>query len=233
MAGTLDRCFSSSMPGAAREKRGEKPKWLAANPPNVFFLHRWTTLRRPRYNHRATAPQPAYRRWGPGHSPGGGRAAVRLSSRPLPVRAGHRWRVQASLASRPNTCPCTPSACCPAQPNPSPCRDRQRPTRTRAPHARVPCGRLGLFCKARGRGPAAEPPPPRCRPPCAAADGHPWTTPTLHPFQTSHNHLSIHLHLLQPSHPLPPRAHLPPPPGPVVRIYWYALPSVIRMDPPA
>ena len=54
---------------------------------------RWTTLRRPRYNHRATAPQPAYRRWGPGHSPGGGRAAVRLSSRPLPVRAGHRSSV--------------------------------------------------------------------------------------------------------------------------------------------
>ena len=150
MAGTLDRCFSSSMPGAAREKRGEKTKWLAANPPNVFFLHRWTTLRRPRYNHRATAPQPAYRRWGPGHSPGGGRAAVRLSSRPLPVRAGHRWRVQVSLASRPNTCPCTPSARCPAQPLPPPCRDRQFPSRTRAPHARVPCGRLGLFLQGAG-----------------------------------------------------------------------------------
>ena len=204
MAGTLDRCFSSIMPGAARPKCGEKTKWLAANPPNVFFLHRWTTLRRPRYNHRATVLQPAYGRWGPGHSPGGGRAAVRLSSRPLPVRAGHRWRVQVSLASRPNTCPCTPSARCPAQPLPPPCRDRQFPSRTRAPHARVPCGRLGLFLQGAGPRTTRRTASASLPTPCAAADGHPWTTPTLHPFQTSHNHTSIHLHLLQPSHPLPP-----------------------------
>ena len=52
--------------------------------------------------------------------------------------------------------------------------------------------------------------------PCAPADGHPWTTPTLHPSPISHNHPSIHLHLLQPSNPSPPttsRASHPPQPA--------------------
>ena len=179
------------MPGAAREKCGEKTKWLAANPPNVFFLHRWTTLRRPRYNHRATAPQPAYGRRGPGHSPGGGRAAVRLSSRPLPVRAGHRWRVQVSLASRPNTCPCTPSACCPAQPNPpatplpGPAAPDSHPCASRA----CALWQVGPFFARRGAEDhppnrlrlAAEPPAP---PPTATPGPRPLSTPFKPPTTT-------------------------------------------------
>ena len=70
-----------------------------------------------------------------------------------------------------------------------------------------------FFCKARGRGPPAEPPPPRCRPPAPPPTATPGPRPLSTPLKPSTTtHSSIYPSSNPPIHS--PRAHLPSSPGP-------------------